>query len=177
MPKTGYGINVPITKQTDPRNFPDYEFREYPKAINIPVDKAYIEEWRFRNSYIDDRTGKTCYMGCSPRLGTMRELIATQEDVEAGYAKVVGEPVIVQNAMQEHDCLVLHGLKEAAKPAKAVAVPLADRDEELEQLRAENKRLKTKSDEQAEAEPPRRQYKRRRNRKNVQVVKDLSEVA
>ncbi len=179
MAKTGYGINVPISKQTDPRNFPDYVFVEYPKMMLQVVDKDYIDAWRSRNSYIDDRTGKTCYMSAAPKLGSKQPYVAEEADVDAGYAKTVGEPVTVNTPHEEKEFLRGRGLIEAASKPQVVEVQAGsqdDADDEIAQLRAENARLKAAASKPSSepAQPPVKIDRRRKENRTPKVVSELS---
>lgn len=122
----GYGINLPITPQTDPRNFPEYEYREYPKMILIPARKEDIQAWRDINSYVDTASGRVSYMGAAPRLNSLVPLRANQEDVDAGFASAIGKELIARNLEEERILLHSHGLTEAMPMAKKVSVQLPE---------------------------------------------------
>lgn len=187
--RTGYGINVPITKQTDPRNFPVYEFREYPKMMVAPATKEYIQHWRETHSYVDDRTGKLCYQGAAPRLGSTQPCLADEDDVANGFADAVGKAIIASTPAQEKAYWQAHGGKpEAGTVAKPVSVDapvmgdddtdtdaliasLEQKNERLRKLLAEKVALEAELDgkEDAPAAPQRRAPPVRRRGRKQQV--------
>lgn len=169
MPRTGYGINIPLTPQT--YNVPDYEYREYPKAMNITVDKDYVEAWKARNSYFDPNTNKTTYTAASPRIGSKREVLTTQEMIEAGIGKIIGQPLTVNNANEEQLALKMLGLNVEGPAAKKATVQLIPEDDELEKLRRENQALKARQEHKAEEAPAR--SRTRRNRNKTKLVSDV----
>jgi hypothetical protein len=126
---TGYGINIPLTPQTDPRKYPEYKFREFPKMLLQKCDDRYVEVWRQRNSYLDERTGKFSYIGVSPRVGSMVPLLATAEDVELGFATAVNDPVIVNNPEAEAHAKKLHGMTEVVAKPQVAQVQMGPPDE------------------------------------------------
>lgn len=161
MARTGYGVNLPITKQTDPRNFPDYVYQPYPRMMLETVDAAYVERWRQNNSYIDDRTGKVCYMGASPKLGIEREMLATAEDVEAGFATVVNQPIIVKNADEERAVMASRGKGKPPTPAAKADVQINADASEFKQLKADKAELERKLTAATDVKP-KRKYTRRK---------------
>lgn len=159
MGATGYGLNVPLTPTTDPRNFPPYKFYEYPKMVLIPADKEYIEGWRTRNGFHDTTTGRVSYNGVSPRVGAMVPLIATADDVDAGRAKTIGEEIVVNNLAEEQEVRKVHNVK--PQPTIRSGLHALDPAEkaELEREIAEMEGLKAKRDalrQEANAAPTER---------------------
>ena len=171
MAKTGYGINLPITPQTDPRNYPDYKYEAYPRMMHEVCTKEYVEFWRQKNGFIDDRSGKVSYLCVSPKLGSQQPLRADETDVELGYAKVIGQPVIVHNAHEEREVLERRGIIDKQAKAKPVDVEIGGDAKELAELRAENARLRAAPNRQSTGDAPRqkRKYTRHKDSENVRV--------
>lgn len=180
MPSTGYGINVPITPQTDPRKQPDYKFVEFPKMMLQAVDKAYVEAWRERNVNPESlATGRVTYNGVAPRLGSQQPVIATEDDVINGWAKAVGEPVIVQSPHEEREFRKSRGAQEVASKPATVEVQAGPGDDEdgAAALRAENAKLKALLNKPAAATAKAAKAKpaKKAKRRIVETVSELPE--
>ena len=135
--KPGYGKTIPLPR----KEFPDYEYQAYPRMMHEEFTKEYLDFWRGKNSYVDAGTNKICYNSASPKIGSKQPLRADEDDVELGYAKALGDPVIVHNAHEEREVLERRGLVEKQAKAKPVEVDIAGEDE-MAALRAENARLR-----------------------------------
>lgn len=172
-----YGQNIPAFPHLTgnyPENHPDKELRgkprypgysearngPYPKMVTTKCDQEYRTEFMARVSYIDDRTGHTCYRERAPKLNSVVPVNAIEEDVDAGFALVMGEPVIVPDEETEQ---TFHAHREAiGKPVtRTTGDPekdsMNDRIRELErQLAAAN----AKPDGGTVLEPPKRRGRR-----------------
>lgn len=175
---TGYGYNLPITPQTDQRNYPPYEFREYPKMLTVPARKEDIDEWRRRNQFLDTATREVSYNGAAPKLGTTVPLRATQDDVDAGFAVSVGDELIAANKEDEKLILQSHGLLDAPAGPKIASIKLPTAEEvqaqnaEMEALLKRNAALRKAARlqaEDAEDEAPAAPVRRRRRKRGAQA--------
>lgn len=176
---TGYGYNLPITPQTDQRNYPPYEFREYPKMITVPARKEDIDAWRKRNQFLDTATREVSYNGAAPKLAAMVPLRATQNDVDAGFAISVGDEMVAQNKEEEKLILQSHGLLDAFPGPKVANVKLpsagdvAAENEELEGLLKRNAQLRKQAASASEDEPKVPVLRRRRRKRAPQATKEV----
>lgn len=96
MPAAAHDIrlSIPLTDQTNPAKFPEYEFREYPKGMNMLANKEYLDDWLARNKTVDDQTGKASWPGGRPIVGksivpilddNLQPVFVADEDEEAAF--------------------------------------------------------------------------------------------
>jgi hypothetical protein len=174
--RIGYGKNIPFP----PVEFPPYERGDpndkhngnnYPKHINVPADDAYIAAFRQKNSYLDERSGKICYICAAPKVGAMVSLLATDEMVQAGYAEAVGEPVTFNDAEHEQNFMTRFAPAlnlPAAAPALSGLVNGGSGNPEVDRIKRENAEMAALLEENARLKAqlggdakPKRPYRRR----------------
>lgn len=115
--------NIPLTNQTDPRKFPDYEYVDYPKMMTRYATPDDIKEWEDKNKRIDPQSNVVYFPGGRPRLGSPIPFYDTDS----------GEPVIVHDEAEEEAFREANKgvIDSAASPKDA-----AEKDAELARLRA-----------------------------------------
>lgn len=168
----GHPKQIPLTPTTDPDSFPKWEENAppgrsghpYPKMLTREFLESDVEEWRRNNVKTDDPSGKPYFIERIPRLrgkkrikgkiidvpGDSIPILASDELVEAGYANLVGEPVIVRSAEEEVKVRAMLGLpSEEEQTAEAIVVPLTRSSPELAAIEDENKRLRAALEERA----------------------------
>lgn len=152
-----HGPQIPLTPQTDERNFPKWEANappgrsgsQYPKLLTRNFTEEDKDAWvkthrKFdvgsRAEYFDERV---------PDVGAIVPIAATAELVHAGLAKKKGDDVVVADAEDEktvREMLGLNDVKKEQLPAK-VSIPIQASPkeqqliDELTRLRAEKAKL------------------------------------
>lgn len=146
-----YGKNIPLFPYlvseypeghplAGQKRYPDYDQKRngpYPKMLSEPASDEYIRDFKEKNSYLDSHSGRVCYTQVAPKLGALVPMLSIGEDVDAGFALMVGHPIIVENMQRERDFLA-HRARLADGDRGT-----SDKLDELEQLRAENERLRS----------------------------------
>jgi hypothetical protein len=138
--------NIPLTPQTDDRFFPKWQGTDapygesgcrYPKMLTRECTSVDREEWLKRNKRRDNVSGNEYYEDVAPSVGALIPVVATAELVNAGLAKIVGEPVIAKD--REHEVEVVAKLGLAPVQTKAIIpiarVPMRDFESENDELR------------------------------------------
>lgn len=118
--------NIPLYRQTDPKYFPDYEFKEYPKIMTDESGQAIVDN--------------PIYLMTTPRdpEAVPKEVMRNGKPVVIG-----GDPVVVKNPDEEAAFL-----KEHPECAKIVSIPINDTqrmaadNEAMKALLAENEKLR-----------------------------------
>lgn len=150
----GHPAQIPLTPQTDERNFPVWEKgappgksgHAYPKMLTKACTKEDRDEWLKQNVKIDRNTREEYWEDRVPRVGTQIPLLANDDIVDAGFAKAPGQPLIAESAADEALLLDMLGIKDTQSAAK-VAIPMAssgdddDFESEADAIEAENERL------------------------------------
>lgn len=96
-------LNVPLTPQTDPKNFPDYIFRRYPKMICREATMDDVAA-NLRKRMADPATGACLDPEWRPlTVGQTIPSPASLDHVTKGYANSVGDPIVVRNPGEEFD--------------------------------------------------------------------------
>lgn len=127
-----HGPQIPLTPQTDERNFPRWSKdakgsdsgAQYPKMLTRLCTRADLEEWRQTHGQFDPQTQRTHWNEAGPRIGSQIPRLATPEMVDAGLAKVANEPIIVDDKEMEAKVNVFLGLDRPAPPPPTVSIPL-----------------------------------------------------
>lgn len=144
---TNVESSIPRTKERDPNNFP-YEFREYPKAMNMVATKEYLETWMERHKQTDDN-GKSYWHGCRPIVG--KSVVPFLDEL--------GEPVFVYGEDEEQEFRANNPDVLTIVSQAAEIDTLRAENARLQALIAENAKLKNETkaapakDEQDEGEP------------------------
>ena len=168
---------IPLTPQTDERNFPHWDKDAqagrsgyaYPKMLTRSFTKDDRDIWLERNVRVDMNTNKRYYDDRVPKLGDPVPIVATQDLVDAGLAGTVGEPVVADDAGDEKLILGVLGIGPVEAAPAVISVPIAG-SREVE-LAAENERLKKmmeamKSEEVVPLEQPKRRGGRPKGSRN-----------
>jgi hypothetical protein len=137
-----YPMHLPVTPQTDPRNYPgggkipEQEFAEFPKVIVIKCDDAYLEAWKQRHGNMNSQTGKMEYSGSRP-----------QKDAPVPVLDDQGQPIIVNSKDEEIAVRGRLGLGPPPRLGRIIEVEV-DETERLERkkLHDENAALKAQLD-------------------------------
>lgn len=163
--------SIPLTPQTDPRNFPVWADRAppgrsghpYPKMLTRAFTKEDRDVWQHKNKKVDVTTQREYYEERCPKVGDPVPIISTIELVDAGLCDMAGEPIVVRNAEEEASVYETLGLKPQAAKAAVMDVPIpvasgpSARERELE---AETKRLRAQLD--AATTKPKKKKKKKR---------------
>ena len=123
---------IPLTPQTDERNFPRWandappgkSGHAYPKMLTRACTKEDRIEWREKNRRVDQHTRQEYYEGVAPPLHAPIPVLSTIEMVDAGLAQLANEPVIVKDAAEEQRILEFLGWSEPEEPPQTVAIPV-----------------------------------------------------
>lgn len=179
----GHPPQIPLTPQTDERNFPQWKKdappnqsgHPYPRMLTRSCTREDREAWRDKHRKVDTVTRQEYWEERLPKVGDPIPLTATLEMVDAGHANVVGEPVIVADAIREAEVFEALGLKSADAEPVAVEIPLAALDETgvspINRLIAENERLRRAA---AEKKPARRKRRYRRAAPRRQSLEEFA---
>lgn len=127
---------IPLTSQTDERNFPRWEGEDappgksghrYPKMLTRPCTKEDRAKWVDEHRRVDRITRDEYWEEPSPRVGSQIPMISTQDMVDEGLAKVAGEPIIVNDKEEEIRVRAFLGVVTPGAPvAQAVSVPIRE---------------------------------------------------
>ena len=126
---------IPLTPQTDERNFPRWRDdaepgqsgAKYPKMLTRPVTEEDTEEWIRKNRRLDMTTRMEYWESVAPQVGGRIPLLSTQKMVAEGLQRVAGEPIIVNNPEHEAEVRAFLGLDVKTSPkAESVSIPIAD---------------------------------------------------
>lgn len=187
---------IPLTPQTDERNFPRWQDKAppgqsghgYPKMLTRKFTKDEREAWRDKHRRIDVTTRQEYFEERIPKVGDPVPVLATEDLVDAGIAILVGEPVVVANADEEKRALGILGDQgvEVETPATSFTVPISNgrpSDSALEKLRQENADLEAalKRNEELKRElsggdePAPKQAGRGRRRGKHKIIAGLEE--
>lgn len=135
--------NIPLYRQTDPKYFPDYEYKEYPKIMTDEDGQAIVDN--------------PIYLMTTPRDPEM----APKQVMRNGKPIIIGgDPVVVNNPDEEAAFL-----KEHPECAKIVSIPINETDrmasdnEAMKKLLAENERLRAQLAQPTEKKKPGRPKK------------------
>ena len=123
---------IPLTPQTDERNFPRWAHdappgksgHPYPKMLTRTCTKEDRIEWREKNRRVDQHTRQEYYEGVAPPLHAPIPVLSTVEMVDEGLAPLANEPVIVKDASEERRIMEFLGLMEPEEPPQTVAIPV-----------------------------------------------------
>lgn len=99
MAKLARRVNIPMTPQTDPANFPAWEMRHYPKMINKLADASDVKLNLLEKGTDPLNPGNPDWRPIE--IGQLIPLRATAEHVSWGLAESVGDPVLVRNPTEE----------------------------------------------------------------------------
>jgi hypothetical protein len=142
---------IPLTPQTneqmfprhDPAAPPGFSGHAYPKMLVKECTEADQDEWLDKHRQIDQNTRLEFFADRVPRIATVVKrkvkgavtslivpgdtipVLATQELVEAGFARVVGEPVVADNGEDEELIYEMLGIEmPSAEPAPVIGIPI-----------------------------------------------------
>lgn len=126
---------IPLTSQTDERNFPRWEGENapfgrpghrYPKMLTKVCTPSDRKEWVEKHRRIDQNTRQEYWETAPPRVGSPIPMEANAILVDAGIAPYVGAPLVADNKEQEAEILKALGLwDEVPQPPKTVSIPVA----------------------------------------------------
>lgn len=121
---TNVESSIPRTRQRDPNNYP-YEFREYPKAMNMLATKEYVDAWHERHRQTGD-DGKTYWPGGRP--------IASKSVVP--FLDELNEPVFVYDEDEEREFRATH----------EGALNIVNAQQQIVDLKSDNERMAAELD-------------------------------
>lgn len=157
-------MGVPLTPQTDPKNFPVWEENAppgqsghpYPRMITRPFTEKDRDEWINRHRKVDRITREEYFEERVPFVGSQVPYLATAEMVAKSLCRRAGEPVIAESEAQEKDILAFLGVdKPEPKPEPVNAADLMatnDGPDPLDALKAQNAELRRQLAEKRELE-------------------------
>ena len=122
---------IPLTPQTDERNFPRWENRAppgrsghaYPKMLTRKFTKEDREEWREKHKR-QDTNGRDYWEERCPKVGDPVPMAVTIELIDEGYGNVIGEDIVVANEDEEQAVLQILGINAPEPEPVATTVPL-----------------------------------------------------
>lgn len=127
---------IPLTPQTDERNFPRWEGDQappghsghrYPKMLTKPCTKEERTAWVDKNRRVDRVTRDEYWEEAAPRVGSQIPILSTQDMVDEGLAQLAGQPLIVNDKEEEIRVRAYLGVSDPDLPvAKAVNVRIAE---------------------------------------------------
>ena len=180
----GHPPQIPLTPQTDERNFPVWKQNappgvsghSYPKQLTQRFTAEQRDEWREKNRQIDPNTNKEFYNERCPKVGDPVPVLSTMKMVDAGFADNINEPVVVADAEDEELVREMLGLPSIAEAIQILAVPVHNpRVGELEdEVAALKKKLAAHGDKPDTKTPAK---KRQRGKVAPKMSKTLSELA
>jgi hypothetical protein len=158
---------IPLTPQTDPRNFPAHDpnappgksGHPYPKMLTRPFTERDREQWLKLNGRREPGTTELWYAERPPEVDSSVPILTTREMVTAGLAPLANEPVIANDCDEEARLLTWladHGI--IPKPDVPEEVPhprsIVVEVEAAEPVRTMNKRKHRKrSSKRRKAKP------------------------
>ena len=125
---------IPLTPQTDERNFPRWQANappgksghEYPKMLTRICTREDREAWVNKNRRVDRVTREDYWEDTPPRVGAMIPILVTQDLVDAGLCPLANEPLIVNDREDEARIRAFLGLTDLQPPAaQKVRIPIA----------------------------------------------------
>ena len=131
---------IPLTPQTDERNFPRWEANAppgksghgYPKMLTKPCTKDDRSAWIEKNRRIDRVAREEYWEEAPPRVGAPIPMMSTQDMVDEGLCLLANQPIVVNDKEEEIRVRAFLGIVEGAPVAKAVSIPVAAPIEEEE---------------------------------------------
>ncbi len=154
--------NIPLTRQTDDRNFPQHDpgapwgqsGHPYPKRINREFMPEDVEPWKKRHVQFDAQTRTEYYNERCPQpqrvlssgkivQGQLVPVIVTQEMIdELRLTQNVGEELVVVSAEEEQKAKKFLGQEIAPSASSVTALVQEDKTEsEIERLKRQNAEL------------------------------------
>lgn len=123
---------IPLTPQTDERNFPRWEKdaprghsgHSYPKMLTRPATSEDRASWIEKNKRFDANTRMEYWEDAPPRINAPIPRLSTQDMVDAGLARLANQPIVVQDAAEEQRVMEFLGLAEPNEPARNVSIPV-----------------------------------------------------
>lgn len=166
---------IPLTPQTNELNFPRWDKdappghsgNQYPKMLTRLFTKEDREVWLQRNERVDVNSRQRYYEERVPKLGDPVPVVATQDLVDAGLARRVGEDVIVDDAGHEKLVWQKLGLEPPSDKPKILSVPIADESSLVAENARLRKLLKAREEEDDDRPPVKRKVKRRRAKRRA----------
>lgn len=124
---------IPLTPQTDERNFPRHDpgaapgksGHPYPKMLTRICTREDRSAWIEANRRVDQTTRQDYWESTPPRVNAPIPMLTTQDMVDEGLCDLAGQPIIVQDKEQEARVRAFLGLDEPLPPPKSVAIPVA----------------------------------------------------
>ncbi len=155
--------NIPLTRQTDDRNFPQHDpaapwgqsGHAYPKRMNREFMPEDVEPWKKQHVQYDAQSRSEYYYDRCPQpqrvmtsgkvvKGQLVPVIVTQEMIDClQLTQSVGEELVVNNAEEETKARGFLGqVEEEITPASVTALVQKDKTEaELERMKRQNAEL------------------------------------
>lgn len=124
---------IPLTPQTDERNFPRWEGEKappgrpgarYPKMLTRITTRDDRDDWVQRHRRVDQNTRQEYWEEAPPRLNAPIPIMSTSDMVDEGLAEVANQPIIVQSAEEEERILVFLGLANPPQAAQSMTIPI-----------------------------------------------------
>ncbi len=125
---------IPLTPQTDERNFPRWDAKAppgksghpYPKMLTKICTREDREAWVNKNRRVDRVTREDYWEDTPPRIGAPIPILVTQDLVDAGLCPLANEPLVVNDQQEETEIRAFLGLTELQPPAaQKVRIPIA----------------------------------------------------
>lgn len=178
----GHPPQIPLTPQTDERNFPRHQYNApvgqsgciYPKMLTRLFTKDEVKPWEEKHVQYDKTTREQFFIERRPKVGDPVPVLATQELVNEGLVPLAGEPVICRDAEHEKSIRRALGLAPEEAPIPSISIPIRGMSEEqrliaendvLQKLIAQNEALQNRiAAMEGEKEPPKATRKKRKRR-------------
>ena len=124
---------IPLTPQTDERNFPRWEGEKaspgrpgarYPKMLTRPTTREIRDDWVKEHRRVDQNTRQEYWEESPPRLHAPIPILSTQDMVDEGLSELANQPIIVGSAEEEERIRVFLGLDEPAPGPQTSIIPI-----------------------------------------------------
>ena len=128
---------IPLTPQTDERNFPRWEGEKappgrpgarYPKMLTRSCTREDRDEWVRSHRRVDQNTRQEYWEDTPPRVNSQIPILSTQDMVDEGLADVANEPIIVGSAEEEERVRVFLGYDKPAPGPQTSVIPIRMND-------------------------------------------------
>lgn len=187
----GHPPQIPLTPQTDERNFPRHQYNAppgqsgsfYPKMLTRPFTKEEVGPWEKKHVQYDKTSREEYFLERRPKVGDPVPVLATQQLVDEGLVPLAGEPVICRDAEHEKAIRRALGLALEEVPVPSVSIPIKGMSEEqrliaendvLQKLIAQNEALQKRIAAMEGDKEPAKATRKRRKRRTVPAPRSVS---
>ncbi len=127
---------IPLTPQTDERNFPRWQENAppgksghpYPKMLTRICTREDRDAWVEKNRRVDRVTREDYWEDTPPRVGALIPIMVSSDLVNAGLCQLANVPLVVNDKEEEARVRAFLGLESMPSPqaaAQKVKIPIA----------------------------------------------------